>query len=166
MAINTLPEQRVLLDILEYDPQSGSLFWRENLGPRARKGREAFTRTQGTGHKRGQIFGVLYYAHRVIWKYVHGNEPAQIDHIDGNPSNNALSNLRATDSAGNSRNRRLSKSSTGVVGVTLKGGKYRADITVSGKQIYLGVFGTLEQAAGARRSASVHYGFHENHGRQ
>lgn len=50
---------------------------------------------------------LLFQAHRVIWELVYGaiEEGYVIDHIDGNPSNNSLSNLRLVTYSGNSRNR-------------------------------------------------------------
>lgn len=47
---------------------------------------------------------------------------------------------------------------TGVTGVSLaKGGQYRAYIYVNRKQIYLGVFDTLEEAAKSRHEAEIKY---------
>lgn len=47
-----------------------------------------------------------------------------------------------------------SDNSTGVIGVTqTETGRYKADITFQGKSYSLGSYGTLEEAAGVRRSA-------------
>lgn len=50
--------------------------------------------------------GKLYYAHRVAWEMIYGEIPEglEIDHIDRNPSNNRISNLRLVTSEGNSFN--------------------------------------------------------------
>ena len=60
----------------------------------------------GTRKKRGQIEvridGQRYQAHRLIWKMVHGVDPKeQIDHVDMDPGNNRLSNLREATQAQN-----------------------------------------------------------------
>ena len=49
-------------------------------------------------------------------------------------------------------------SATGVTGVSkMKNGKYRAYINLARKQIHLGVFGTLSEAAQARKEAEEKY---------
>ena len=48
-----------------------------------------------TGHIRICIMRVKYLAHRLAWLYVTGSWPSQdIDHIDGDPTNNRFANLR------------------------------------------------------------------------
>lgn len=160
-----LPSQSYLREALRYDPDTGDLYWQKSIAARAQAGQKAFSRVQSSGHKKGRIAGVSYFAHRVVWKMLHGTEPDQIDHIDGDPGNNRASNLRAADSATNARNRKLTRSSTGIIGVSRFRKGYRADITVNREQIFLGAFPTLEEAARVRAAASAKYGFHENHGR-
>ena len=43
--------------------------------------------------------------------------------------------------------------------------RYRANISVNGKNISLGMYDTVEQAAQARKQAEINYGYHKNHGR-
>ena len=45
-----------------------------------------------------------------------------------------------------------------------KGGKWQASIKVQGKNIYLGLFVDLADAAESRRKALEFYNFHPNHG--
>lgn len=105
----------------------------------------------------------------VIYIYIYGEFPQdQIDHIDHNRTNNAILNLRTVKSRENQLNCSVSRNSkTGVNGVSVhKGtGKYRAYIMVNRKQIYLGLFDTLEEAKQARKEADIKYGFHKNHGK-
>jgi len=55
--------------------------------------------------------------------------------------------------------------SSGVQGVRiLPSGKFCAYIMVNRKQISLGSYETIEEAATARKDAEALYGFHENHG--
>jgi hypothetical protein len=77
-----------------------------------------------------------------------------VDHADGNPLNNTRANLRV---ATNSQNQATRK---GVRGITLhRGGKWQAQIKVRGKSIYLGLFGSVEDAQAAyRRAAIEHFG--------
>jgi len=53
----------------------------------------------GWRRKDGYIFisqgrGKLYLAHRLAWKFIYGRWPTEIDHLDGNPSNNSMWNLK------------------------------------------------------------------------
>lgn len=67
---------------------------------------------------RVNVKGTVYQVHRVIWAIVHGsiNDDQMIDHIDGNPFNNKLENLRIGTPALNARN--TSKYSTNKTGFT------------------------------------------------
>jgi hypothetical protein len=181
----SLPSQEMLNELLAYDPENGTLAWKARSPVRfpdcARWGQEGTAQRWNTrwagkpaftndtrGYRQGEIFGRPYFAHRIIWRMVHGDEPADIDHIDGNRSNNRLSNLRAVTRQENLRNaRRRSDNSSGVVGVTWDKRKQRwyACIAVSQRTINLGSYRTLEEATAARKAADRQYGFHENHGR-
>lgn len=165
MNITRLPSQDELRSLLDYNPENGELRWLVDLSARARKGTLAFGCRQKTGHMKGRLHGATYYAHRVAWKWYHGSDPHHIDHIDGNPSNNAIANLRSVSVDENARNRRLARSATGRVGISLSRGRYRADITVNGEQHFIGRFDTIEEAACARANHRLSGMFHENHGR-
>jgi len=63
----------------------------------------------------------MYRVHRIIWEMFHGYVPEKyvIDHIDGDPTNNSVSNLRAVEEKYNSRNKKKQNNNTsGFVGVT------------------------------------------------
>ena len=112
------------------------------------------------------IGGKEYLAHRVIWMMQTGEWPVQIDHIDHDRSNNRWLNMRDVGSRENQMNMRLRRNNTsGVQGVRkLPSGKYQAFIMVNRKQVGLGSYKTLDEAAAARKAADVKYGFHVNHG--
>lgn len=183
-----IPTPETLRRLLRYEPETGKLFWRERsvylFTPSKHRtadhkmnnwnskcaGKEAFTAVDHRGCKQGRIFDKGYLAHRVIWATVVGEWPKEeIDHEDGNPSNNRWTNLRAVPHIENMRNRVVPKHSTsGVCGVT-KGkrrGTWTAQIGVDGSVVCLGTFSSLEAAAAARTVAERRYGFHENHGRK
>lgn len=64
--------------------------------------------------------GETWRVHRIIWIITHGVllEDEVIDHIDRNPFNNVLNNLRVVTQDVNSRNRCMSSNNTtGVTGV-------------------------------------------------
>jgi hypothetical protein len=78
--------QEVLLKTFSYDPETGQL-------TRLKTG-EAYKPNRKDGYVVVGFDYKTYLAHRLIWIMVYGRSPTEIDHIDGNPSNNALSNLR------------------------------------------------------------------------
>lgn len=181
MAKKALPPQDTLRQLLRYDPNTGKLFWRER-GPewfttdRVRKtwnaryaGQEALSMVDPTnGYKKGSVFHSTCYAHRVAWTLVHGSCGGEIDHINGDRTDNRLDNLRLVDRVGNSRNHaRNMNNSSGVTGVywDRRRAKWTAAIKIDYKTVYLGAFDNLDDAAQARKHAEIKYGFHRNHGR-
>lgn len=128
-------------------------------------GREALTYAN-RGHRRGMLDGRSFYAHRVIWKMMTGVDAAEIDHIDGDPLNNAWSNLRLAINGANQKNSpRRSDNSSGCVGVVRRGERWIVQIGANGTTNHVGIYDTKEEAIAARKSAEIGYGFHPNHGR-
>ena len=77
-------------------------------------------------------------------------EGLQTDHIDRDGLNNQRCNLRFVDRYINNQNKEFRLGAMGLMGVTAHGKKFRAQITRNGKNHYLGVFRTPEEAAEAR----------------
>lgn len=92
-----------------------------------------------------------------------------VDHVNGDKLDNRKENLRITTQKNNSRNLGLQKNNkTGVTGVSkTPSGKYRARIMVDRKEICLGTFETLKEAAIARKNGETKYfgEFSRNHNR-
>ena len=83
--------------------------------------------------------GKTLHIHRAIWQMVNGEIPIGfvIDHIDGNPLNNSLENLRCIRTATNSRNKSKNKrNSSGVTGVRFKDNGFEARVVVNDKSIF------------------------------
>jgi len=162
-----------------YDEESGKLFWK--LRPRDTfptqggfikfntnfAGKEAGSKDPDGGLKVG-VLKKTYKVHRIIWALHYGYWPKQVDHIDGNRSNNKLENLRDVDQQENCRNRAISSINTsGTVGVYwhTKHKQWQSRIRVNGKLLHLGYFKTISDAVEARKCAEKEHGFHPNHGR-
>jgi hypothetical protein len=99
-----------------------------------------------------------YLAHRLAWLYVYGEWPKDVlDHIDHDTYNNKISNLRDITRTANQHNQITyhKTNSSKMMGAhyhkTKK--KYQSRICVNGKTIYLGMFGTAEEANKAYISA-------------
>lgn len=83
------------------------------------------------------------------------------DHINGDRLDNRRWNLRAVTPTQNQGNRRPAKNNTsGHRGVTLtKHGTWQAQLHVRGRNVYLGVFPTADDAATAyKHAADTHFG--------
>lgn len=108
----------------EYDETVPScLKWKKNTIGKKRAGCSAGSKNK-LGYFELKFRGISYYVHRVIYAIKHGGLDTNkvIDHIDGNSSNNKISNLRQISQRQNTQNRKLNKreSSTGYIGVYLQ----------------------------------------------
>ena len=117
---------------------------------------------------RGYIFGAKHYAHRVIWAIVYDEWPrADVDHIDGDPRNNRIENLRNVSHRINMRNAKKQKNNTsGYNGVhwDKRDGMWCAKITISGHTTRLGLFFDMQEAIAARKKAEINQGYTDRHG--
>ena len=137
-----------ILEHLKYTPEDGKVWWVKHPRRSTANGTEAGNMMQN-GYRKLKFFGKQYLTHRMAWFLHHGRWPAgDIDHIDGNPSNNKLSNLRDVTHCVNIQNRKSAtvKNKTGFLGVVKRKNKFAAHVHRNGKQIYLGLFETAELA--------------------
>lgn len=113
------------------------------------------------------VYGKTMQLHRIIWLYVTGEWPEQVDHINGDGTDNRWCNLRNVDNLENGKNQRLPvNNSLRVAGVSwFKPIQKRfVYITIDGKRISLKYYDHLFEAVCARKSAEIKYRFHVNHG--
>jgi hypothetical protein len=112
------------------------------------------------GYVQIKLRGRLYLAHRLAWRLVHGECSEEIDHIDGDRSNNRIGNLRVATRAQNCANRRVrSDSISKIKGVQRRpNGLWQSRLCVNGTKHYLGVFGSRGEAIDAyERAARTHF---------
>jgi hypothetical protein len=158
-ALKVLPSLEKLHFNLVYDPIEGLLKWRQSG--------ELFGWFEASGYLIGSFEGREFFAHRLIYKMMTGEEPDVVDHIDGNVKNNKWLNFRNVSIQINNRNRRSKKPNpSGHRGISIDpNGKFRAHICANKKRITLGRFERLTDALSARKKAERKYNFHENHGK-
>lgn len=111
------------------------------------------------GYHRLMIDGVKYYAHHLVWFWVHGEWPDEIDHIDGDRSNNVPSNLRLCNRSQNNFNSRRSTGESGLRGAYLdhRNLQWYSKIQLGGQVTFLGNFATAEDAHRAFEAAAERY---------
>lgn len=138
-----------LRELLDYDPATGEFTRRVSLR------RWKAGTVSGTRHREGywqvRVDGRLYKAHRLAWLHVTGEWPQnEIDHRDGDNSNNRFANLRDVTSEVNKQNQRRGHvgSTSPLLGVSWarREQKWLASITVRRKFRSLGYFDTEAQA--------------------
>lgn len=119
------------------------------------------------GYTSIRIDGSDYLAHRLAWLYVTGEHAAnEIDHVNGDRSDNRFKNLRAVTKLENAHNQSLRVTNkSGINGVFPSRGRWRAEIVSEGRSIYLGEYKTREEGIAARRGAEKILGFHRGHGK-
>ena len=142
--------------------------WRRFIANHA--GRRAFNAPHCLGYRAGSLRNKKYLAHRIVWVHAHGDWPkGEIDHVNGDKTDNRIKNLRDVSSSENKKNVRLiSTNSSGHVGVywTARERRWVAQIVHLGRNRCLGYYRTIEDAIAARERAQVEFGYHPNHGRE
>jgi len=151
-----------LRKLLNYDPKTGIFTWRVAPVKWISPGDPAGY-SERSAYVRIGIFGRYYRAHRLAWLYVHGEwPPSMIDHINGDPSDNRLANLRVATASQNQGNAKPRKDNAyGTKGVTWHKShkKWQARIVIDGKQTHLGHFADKQAAIETyRRAAEAQFG--------
>lgn len=156
-------------DYFYYEEDSGLLRWKVRSAQRVHVG-DVAGKSKNSEYRKVRVNGKLILVHRIIWEMQCGEIPEGmcIDHIDGDTFNNKISNLRLVTHQENHKNqKKRSNNKSGYLGVTWnkQHKKWQASIRVNRKVKYIGFFNDIEEAARARKSADIEYGFHQNHGR-
>lgn len=152
-----LPALEEVKKWIDYDPQTGLFTWRKSSGSK-KAGSEAGG-VDAYGYRRIRIGRTKYQAQRLAWLIATGQDPEDfhVDHIDSNPSNNAIANLRLATHSQNACNRAAPATNTsGYKGVTWKKSKnkWNAQIMINYKKKNLGYFNTPEEAYAAYCNAA------------
>lgn len=174
MAYAALPSIDILNKRLRYDPETGHLYWKPltpaDFEGKGRKPPEELCKNFNTAHagrragsqnhKHGYwCIGIqrkVYYLHRIAWKMATGFDPdGEIDHINGDPEDNRLCNLRVVSGKENNRSKEKRRhSSSWRRGVVWTGDAWVATAGTPGKPTFrrLGQYQTRDDAIRARQA--------------
>lgn len=151
-----------LRSLLHYNPETGEFTWLVSRAGNAKAGYVAGF-DNGDGYRKVRVDSHPYQAHRLAWLYIHGSWPnGHIDHINGNPSDNRIANLREATNSQNLQNRyrASSNSKSRLLGVSFdpKRGKWAAQIEVDGRCRFLGRYESADAAHAAylKAKAALH----------
>jgi hypothetical protein len=141
-----------LRSLMTYDPLTGVLTWIPQ--PKRRHGKQWPTGVAGSKTAQGYLSVCInrrhYPAHRICWLHYYGKWPEQfIDHINGERTDNRISNLRDVSAKVNNENRHRPRRNTrsGILGVNAyPNGKFTASLKYDGIQHHLGTFDSAEEA--------------------
>lgn len=146
-----MPDLNYLKSILDYNPDTGEFVWKVKSNSVVFAGSNAGSKRKD-GYVTIKINNKIYKAHRLAYYFVTGIDPItkEIDHINGDTSNNKFINLRIANHSQNGKNLCKSKRNTSnFKGVSfLKNrNKWQVNITLNYKNIYLGSYKSKFYAA-------------------
>lgn len=151
---------RRLKEVLDYHCEWGIFIQKKQTSRRVKVG-SVVGYKRPSGYVAIMIDGKNYYAHRLAWLYMTGKWPDdQVDHIDGNRSNNRISNIRECNRHQNAQNcKTRSDNKLGIKGVSFskKDNIFVTQIQSNGKVYQVGSFKTAEEAQKAYAEAALKY---------
>jgi hypothetical protein len=130
--------------------KDGDLYWKVSVSPRAQAGNKAGCFDSSGGYYKTSINGKDYGIHRIVFAMHHGFFPTIIDHIDRNPANNRIENLREATVSQNAWNAaKNSRNTSGYKNVLFRKqkNKWTCRFKVNGKHIMRGAFNTAKEAS-------------------
>jgi hypothetical protein len=150
-------------ELFKYEKETGFLFWKT-----ARNNRKLNKRI-GSKHPDGHLLFCIgmggkkynFFVHRVVWLINYGVWPhPTVDHINCNPEDNRIENLRIATRQQNCNNRpKVKKEGFKGVYVCTPGKSYRARMEIDGKMEHIGLFKTAIEAHEAYiKFAKKHHG--------
>ena len=148
---------RTLRTLLIYDQNTGIFTWRIDRHGKAKK--DSVAGTANDKYIRIMVDKRRHLAHRLAWFYVHKNWPdQQIDHINGNGSDNRIINLRLANNFQNQQNvgvKRTNTSGFKNISFNKKHNQFTVAIRANGKEVFVGLFKDVELAKRAAQKARL-----------
>lgn len=132
-------------ELFEY--KDGCLYWKVSRTPSIKVGQKAQTICEKS--YKVTVNKKPYKVHRIIFLMHYGYMPKMIDHIDGNPFNNKIENLRECTAQENNRNQKLAlRNTSGFKNVTWSKSakKWQVGFMLSNNYKHIGTFEDIELA--------------------
>lgn len=150
--------QEYLKSILQYNSDTGLWYWLANKYQPKLVGTQAGTITD-KGYINITIKTKKYKAHRLAFLYMTGEWPEiDVDHENTIKHDNRWINLRQAEVAQNNYNYGVKiTNQLETKGVYLYRGRFRAQIQIDKVKIFLGSFGTLDEAKKAHDDAAIKF---------
>jgi len=142
-------EQAEVQRLFDYDSSTGELTRKSSIGGGGLKGSVLSSKLDSKGYKRVCINYRTYLQHRIIFLWCHGFLPETVDHINRVKTDNRIENLRAATRSENSVNKSIDRASCSSAfrGVSRFRKKWRANISIANKSVYIGSFADERSAA-------------------
>ena len=140
--------QKELKEQLKYDPEMGIFTRLVSNSPMVNVG-DVFGFKNAGGYTEGYVLGVRYKMHHLVWLYMTGEWAEDlVDHINRKRGDNRWCNLRECNASQNRSNSTINKNNTsGYKGVHKFRNRWKALIHHYGISVYIGCYGTREEAA-------------------
>lgn len=156
-----------LRQLVAYDAETGLMTRRVATASNIKVG-DPVGYADNQGYLCAYIKGRQYKVHRLAWLYVYGEWPkGQLDHINGDRTDNRICNLREATASQNQQNKATPKENkSGVKGVVQhkRSGRWYAFCRVNGTRSYLGSFTDIQDAeAAVIKFRSEHHGEFARH---
>ena len=160
---------RELCNIVSCNPATGELRWLpreacdryDKMFNTKYAGKLAGTSVNVDGYNVLHIKNEWLLVHRVVWAMAHGRWPRKdLDHINGDRTDNRLANLREATRLQNQANYRTpTTNKSGYKGVSwcTRSKRWRAYISINSVTRHLGMFTDKRDAIAARRAAAIKY---------
>lgn len=151
--------QERLKEVLHYDPETGVFTRRITTNGNSKANSIAGSR-HNKGYRRIMVDGKVYQSHRLAFLYMTGIMPEFVDHKNGIRDDNRWINLRTASATENMQNRKIHKNNTsGIPGVYWHKRRrmWHAHIKVNKKNLFLGCFSDLSEAANVVNDARERY---------
>jgi hypothetical protein len=146
-------EHEDLLNRLHYNTETGKFTW--EVGQLS--GREAghYATTRGKRYIRLRFNGDLIMAHVLVWFYINKTWPeSELDHINGDGTDNRIANLRISNRLKNNSNTTKRKDSKEYPNIfTTPKGRFSPAARFNNTLYCLGTYKTLEEAIVVRDAA-------------
>jgi hypothetical protein len=144
--------QKRLKELLVYDQNTGVFTNKVSRGPTAMAGAIAGWLTK-RGYRKIYLDGKTYRAHQLVFLYILGYLPKEVDHVNHIKDDNRFNNVREVTHQINMYNRpkENDKTKSKFTGVSFakrnKSLPWRAKICVNKKSVHLGYYATPEEAS-------------------